>query len=393
MATARLKLGSSLERASALDVLGQLRLKSEERLPAMRALISDAMSHLETNRAKELAKALADDPKAVFSDKLIRLSILRTLTDPDFKIWRARLEAEAMESPESAYELIIWMNRNGYAKEVPSLLPKIPADLVSRPPVSIAVADSYAVAQDWPKLQAVLEASKWYQMDYVRLATLAWAIEKQGDHSEATAIWKKALAAAGGARDRVETLAKAALAWGWEQRAEEAMWILTAGAHCPTWALQTLWISSLKRAETAKMQKIARLMVTLNPKSVPARNNYIFLSLLLRTSEGSPHVAAEALFRENPTNASVVSTYALSLFQLGRTRAAPEALETLKPEQLREPSVAIYYGSFLVAARRAARAEEYLKIGERWPLLPEEKAMFDRIRGEASAPERSGAPP
>jgi len=44
--------------------------------------------------------------------------------------------------------------------------------------------------------------------------------------------------------------------------------------------------------------------------------------------------------------------------------------------------------SFLVAARRAARADEYLKIGARWPLLPEEQAMFDRIRREAAPADR-----
>jgi len=392
IATARLRLGSALERTTAIELLNQLRLKSEERLPAMRALISDALGHLETERALALAKALADDPKAAFSDKLLRLSTLKVLADPDFSIWRARLEAEALDRADYAYELLIWMNRNGYAKEVRTLTPRIPKEIVSRPPVSIAVADSYAVAQDWVELQAVLEDSSWYHMDYVRLATLAWANEKLGDTRASTAAWKNALVATTGARDRIETLAKAALSWGWEQRAEDALWSLTTGPHRPTWVLQTLWIKSLKRADTVKMQKIARLMVDANPKSVAARNNYIFLSLLLRSSDGSPHVAAETLFRENPTNPSAVSTYALSLFQLGRARAATEAMETLKPAQLHEPAVAIYYGSFLVAARRAARAEEYLEIGKQWPLLPEEQAMFQRISREAGSLERDTPP-
>ena len=79
--------------------------------------------------------ALAEDPKAPFSDKLIRLSTLRTLKDPDFPIWRTRLEAEAADRADYAYELLIWMNRNGYATEVPALLPKINPEFISHPPV------------------------------------------------------------------------------------------------------------------------------------------------------------------------------------------------------------------------------------------------------------------
>ncbi len=393
MATVRLKLGSAIERTNAIELLNQLRVKSTERVPAMRALLSDALRHGENALARELAVSLADEPKAPFSDKLLRLSALRTLHDPDFGIWRARLEAEVPDRPDYAYELIIWMNRNGFAKDVPALLPKIRADLVSRPPVAIAVADSYAVAQNWPELQKVLKGSKWFHMDYVRLATLAWAMDHSDDRAASASVWKTAMSAAEGRLDRLETLAKAAIAWGWDARAEEALWSITAlGVQSPTWVLQTLWTRSLKRGDTDRLRTVARLMLQASPKSVSARNNYIFLSLLKRTDEGSPHQAAEALYKENPVNPSVTSTYALSLFLLGRPRAATDIMEQLPLSQLREPSVAIYYGMFLVArtARRTAKAEEYLQLGEHWPLLPEEEAILDRVQ---KSPLQSGSAP
>lgn len=392
MAAARLRLGSALERASALELLNELRLKSSERLPAMRALVSDALRHLETDRAKEIAKALSEDPDATFADKLLRLSTLRVLGDTDYLFWRARLEAEAVSRPDYAYELIIWMNRNNCAKEVPALLPRIPAEIASQPPVDIAIADSYAVAENWDKLQATLEASKWLHMEYVRFATLAWAFEKKGDVTAATANWKQALSAAGEAGDRVETLAKAALAWGWELRAEEALWNLTSGAHCPTWALQTLWARSLKRSDTTRLHKLSKLMLNTKPKDVTTRNNYIFLSLLLRLNEGSPHAAAEALWKENPTNPAVVSTYALSRFQIGSPRLGAQAMEKLKPEQLREPSIAVYYGHLLIASKRGAKAAEFLKLSAGWPLLPEEKTLFERMLRTGDLPETKSEP-
>ena len=380
MATVRLKLGSAIERTTAIDLLNQLRLKSTERVPAMRALLSDALRHGENAHARELAVALADEPKAPFSDKLLRLSALRTLLDPDFPIWRARLEAEAPDRPDYAYELLIWMNRNGYAKDVPALLPKIRADLVSRPPVSIAVADSYAVSQNWPELQKALKGSKWFHMDYIRLATLAWAMDRSDDRTGSANVWKSAMTAAEGRLDRLETLAKAAISWDWDARAEEALWSITAlSVQSPTWVLQTLWTRSLKRGDTDRLRNVARLMLQANPKSVAARNNYIFLSLLKRTEEGAPHQAAEALYKENPVNPSVISTYALSLFLLGRPRAATDIMELLPVAHLREPATAIYYGMFLAAAKRTAKAEEYLQLGEHWPLLPEEEAILDRV--------------
>ncbi len=379
IATVRIRLGSALERTSAVEMLDQLRVKSSERIPAMRVLLSDSLRHGENAKAREIAIALADEKDAPFSDKLLRLSTLKTLQDADFEIWRSRIVAEALDRPDRTYELIIWMNRNGYAKDVPALLPKIRSEFLSRPPVAVAVADSYAVSKNWTELQRTLKGAQWQHMDYIRLATLAWALEKAGDQSSSAGLWKNAVVAAEGRMERLETLARAATTWGWDARAEEALWsIASTSLQSPTWVLQSLWARFLKQRDTDKLRQIARLMLNANPKSVAARNNYIFLSLLRRTDEGSPHQAAEALYKENPVNASAVSTYSLSLFQLGRPRSATEIMETLTPAQLREPSLAIYYGIFLTGANRATKAMEYLQLGERWPLLPEEEALLNR---------------
>ena len=115
----------------------------------------------------------------------------------------------------------------------------------------------------------------------------------------------------------------------------------------------------------------------------------------MRTEEGSPHQAADALYKEHPVTPSVVSTYALSLFLMDRAPAAAQMMETLTPAQLREPALAIYYGMFLAASKRTAKAEEYFRLGERWPLLPEEKAILDRVMEKAAAvqPSPSQKPP
>ncbi len=402
MATLRLKLPSASERTNALDLLNQLSISSKERLPAMRALLSDAIRHGEHAHARQLAIALAEDTKdhkALFSDKLLRLSTLNILNDPDFPIWRARLEAEITDSRENAYELLIWMNRNGFATDVPALLPKLKREFITEPPVSIAVADSYAVTKNWPELQRTLEAAKWFSMDFVRLATLAWAVEHTKDRTASTAIWKNALTAAEGRLDRLETLARSAMLWGrevpgWNDRAEEALWKITSlSVPSPSWVLQALWAKSLQRGDTDKLRLLARHMLQANPKGVTARNNYIFLSLLKRTEEGSPHQAAQALYNEEPKNPQVISTYALSLFLQGRARSAVDLMEGLKPEQLRDPSLNYYYGIFLAGAKRTAKAEEVLKLTDKsFRLLPEEVALRERVMQKAPAVKPGSSP-
>ena len=107
-------------------------------------------------------------------------------------------------------------------------------------------------------------------------------------------------------------------------------------------------------------------------------------SLLTHTEEGNPQQAAEALYKEHPENAIVASTYALALYQRGKPDAALAVMSALKPDDLRDPQVAIYYGMLLTAAGQAAKAEEFLQLGAGWQLLPEEKAMLARVKVAAS---------
>ena len=379
VAVAKLDVGTVTDRVSALEVLGQLRVSSPQRLPALRALLADAIRRDEKERAKDLAFEIGGDPKAPFVDKLLRLSALRSLKDPGFDTVRAGLETEATDRENDAYELLIWMNRNGYSKDVPAVLPRIRGEFLARPPVSIAVADSFAVAEDWTGLQETVRDANWLQADYLRLATLAWALDRSGNRTGSASVWKNAMTAAGNRADQMENLARAAIDWGLDQRAEEALWnITTHSAQVPSSVLQSLWIRSFNRGDTNHLRDVAGLLLRASPKSVVARRNYVFLSLLKRTDEGRPQQAAEALYKENPLYAPVVITYGLSLFQSSRARAASELMETLPPAQLREPSNAIYYGMFLAGARQTAKSEEYLQLGEHWPLLPEEEALLGR---------------
>ena len=140
------------------------------------------------------------------------------------------------------------------------------------------------------------------------------------------------------------------------------------------------------------------MLAKLDPKGLAARNNYAFLSLLTRTDEGDPYRVAETLHREKPDSALIASTYALSLFQQGKAEEAVAVMSAQKPEDLRQPQVALYHAIFLLGAGQKEKADEFLKLSADAPMLPEEKALLDRVKiaalkTEESQPPASPTPP
>jgi len=148
----------------------------------------------------------------------------------------------------------------------------------------------------------------------------------------------------------------------------------------PRWVVDSLWQSAFKRGDTAQIQKLSGTLAKMDPKGIASRNNYAFLSLLTRNAEGNPQHIAETLHREHPGNALVTSTYAFSLYQQGKAEEAVALMSALKPEDLRQPQVALYYAIFLFANGQAEKADGYLKLSAKWPMLPEEKALLDRAK-------------
>jgi predicted Zn-dependent protease len=89
---------------------------------------------------------------------------------------------------------------------------------------------------------------------------------------------------------------------------------------------------------------------------------------------------ARELYEKEPANAAYASTYAFSLYSQGEPKKALKVMEALTDQQLREPSIAAYYGIILAAAGEHARAREFLDLGEKASLLTEEKALLEKAR-------------
>lgn len=393
LAVLQRKSGEGTAREEAMEALRELAAKPDSAHAAQRAMLADAMARGDGDRAKEAAAALASAPGATFQDRLMQLSVLQKMKDPEFSTMLARLREDAVEKPGELYELLSWMSGHDLVLLVVEWLRELPPDVLAKPPVCLAVAETRTRAKDWETLQREVEVGKWGTSEFARHAYEALALERQNEHKESVASWELALTATEQRPERLEVLAQLAGAWGWEDRSTELLWKLTATGSAPHKALDTLWEIAARSRNTEQMRAISKLRMKADPRSLEARNNFACLSLLTRSTEGGIHEIADALFKEAPDNPDVVATYALSLYRREKSAEALSAMQTLKPVQLREPTVARYLGIFLAAVEHGEEAGEYLALGEKGFILPEETALISeaKVRALATPKPRSRA--
>jgi predicted Zn-dependent protease len=392
LATLRLDPRKPQVRAAALETLNELAAKPAVGVRAIRALLTDAQQNEHPARLRELADRLTSAPDSTFSDKLRRLEILRILDSPDSASVLVELHKAAEADPGLISQLLTWMYQNDLAMVASEWPATLPADVAATPRVRLAIAHTYAKAGQWSKLRQAAEGSNWGDLDFMRRAFLARALERLLEPETGAAEWKNAVSVAQGAPDgpgRLEQLAKAAQLWHWDQRAEEVFWLLTKTGQCPRWVLNALWSITYARTDTAQLQTVASLIANADPGGVSARNNYTLLCLLTRTQEGDPHRTAKALYNENPDNPEVALTYAVSLYQQKKAQEAVAITSDLKSEELRKPGAIypFYHAVFLIATDRTAEAEEFLQIAGNRVLMPEEKGIL--IREKAAAKKRA----
>jgi len=287
---------------------------------------------------------------------------------------------ETASKPEELANLVTWMNENDFAMVVSDWSASLAVEMKSKPLISAPIAEAHARAMQWKRLKESTEACAWAELDYLRNAYLARALDRMNDPVGAANAWNASFAAAQKSPDSLERLASAVHGWGWEEKAEAVLWKLSSDPRCPSWAIQSLWKLALKGGDSEQLYKASKLMVRADPANVRSRNSAIALALLSHSNEVAMQEFAEALFKETPGSAPVASIHALSLYQRGRAIEAMALMGAFKPAELKAPETALYYGAFLTAARQAAQAKEHLEItAATSSLLHEEKSLLDRV--------------
>jgi predicted Zn-dependent protease len=165
--------------------------------------------------------------------------------------------------------------------------------------------------------------------------------------------------------------------WQLPRAQQDLLWRIIRGFPDARWAQSTLEHLYLDAGNTAGLYQLYLTLLPRYPQNVLLKNNLATAALVLKTNVPNACQWAAEIYAQAPTNADVVCTYAYALHLQGRNKEGLGVLQKLKPSQLEQPSIALYYSVLLSATGKASEAAPYLQIARtKGRLLPEEKQLL-----------------
>jgi cytochrome c-type biogenesis protein CcmH/NrfG len=382
MRLAALRLGANdpALRAQGKQALLEMQKDPVLRRDATRYLVEDALRQKLTLSALELARQLDSFPNKSFSDRLLLLTALDAAKDNGLAAFLEEMKTSSAEDPERAAALLTWLNMHKREADAIAWSAKLPPGVLGQKMVQIALSDSYVAAKDWTGLQRLVNSGNWGTVDFLRNALHARALRELGNQPESEAQWNEAIKKVAADSRQALTLAETVEKWGWRSEAIELLWLLAKDPVRADDALRTLYGYFARNDDTENLYRVLLHQVELHPDDLNMQNNFAQLSLLLGLNVARGQKAAADVYAKDPKNPAYVSTYAFALHTAGDSKKALKILETLTPEQLHKPEIAAYYGVILAAAGDQTRVPEFLDIGEKANLLPQEKDLIEKAR-------------
>jgi Flp pilus assembly protein TadD len=348
------------------------------RCQALRELVVDSMRSKQTNAALELSRNLVQQTNSAFSDRLLRLDVLKGSQNAEFKPALAAFQREAGTNTAKIYELSVWqMTRIGPAETL-AWLQSLPKNTQTNQPVALLTTECYTMLRDWRGLQNSLKQQDWAELEFIRHAFQARALRGQDLSGAAKAEWDLALKTANGQKGSLIMLLRLAAQWNWQSEGEDLLWTIVNQYPGEKWAFEALNQALFAGGRTRSLMMLYSQELKRSPSDLAMKNNLAMTALLLDAQELKPHELAREVYEKAPTNAADVSTYAFSLHMQKKDAEALKVIERLKPQELQNPSIAGYYGLILKATGNGAKAKTYFEWASKAQLLPEEKKLFDR---------------
>ena len=347
---------------------------------ALRALLVHHTSRRRFAEAEQYSTALLKLTNSAWSDKLDHLTVLRGAESPKFNSFLTTLQRDAATNVFAASELVTRLTELGAATNAIDWVKSLPAATQKEPPLPVVVASAYFSLARWRELEEQLNAGEWPERDFVRKALLTYAVRKQGGTDAAAAHWRDAVKLAGERPELLGSLAQMANGWGWTNETETTLWRAAKDFPKERWPLESLQNGFLRHRNTRGVLAVSALLLERQPTNIVAQNNWASLALLLNTNLPRAHEIARQVYDRGTNHFAFVSTYAWSLQVQGKSAEALKLMESLKPAELNDPSLAGYYGAMLVAAGQKEKARTYLDRTTGAPLLPEEAQMVAEAR-------------
>jgi len=376
----RLGASDSSVREKARETMRSLQKDQGFAREATRQLIRDALQRYDFPAALALARQLDRFPDKTFRDRLTLLTVLYEAKDPDFRKLLSELQTQAVNKPDEAGSIMIWLNAHQMSVEAVGWSKNFAVEMLTNRSVSIPLADAYITVRDWEGLDRLVKKGNWGELDFLRNALSARALREMGRDLDSNAQWTEAIKKATPNAEAILMLSETATKWGWRHEAIDLLWLASKDAVKGQTALQTLYAYFAKLGDTQNLYRVLLHLEELRPDDRDIQNNLAQVSLLLNLNVDQARKLAHDVYEREPKNAAYVSTYAYALYVRGEVGNALRLFSGLNDAQLREPAIAVYYGVILAAAGDNDRAAEFLALGERASLLPEEKALLEKAR-------------
>ena len=347
---------------------------------ALRSLVAERLIHDDAAGALAYSTQLLASAQVNLGDRLQNLDVLKRLQNADLAAQLNDLQRDSATNAVMAAQTASWMEANGFLTETLGWLNTLPAKVQTQPPVRLAFVDYYLNTTNWQGLCQFTTKGDWGEMNFLRLAFSSHAWSKLGESLVADGNWRSAVDAAG---DRLGALnALLELAGNWQMKSEQEELLRRIVRQFPdaTWAQQYLEQIYMAGGNTEKLYQFYTEQFFRSPQNPALKNNLAATALLLKTNLAQASQWAAEVYARFPENPDVVSTYAYALHLQGRDDEGLAALQKLTLAQLKEPSVALYYGVLLSAAGKTNEAAPYLEIAQsRGHLLPEEKRLLTEL--------------
>ena len=350
----------------------------------MRSLVAESIASQQYARAEQISSQIITNTQATFGDRLLHLTILHNAARTNFQDFLKETQQKAMERPVYIGELASWLNQYGFSSRSITWLRGLPRETASQALIPLAMADSYAALKQWKELEDYLEGEQWHGMEHIRIAMLSYAIKNQADKERAVFSWDRAVRLASENPGALSILAQTALSWGWIPEAEQVLWRSATKFPKDPWALMMLQNLYTVRRDTVGLRRAYQTLMRQDPKDKLARNNFAMVSLLSGYELPTAHGYAAELYAAEPANPIFASTYAFSLHLQGKSKEGLAVLRALKPAELADPGLAVYYGILLAAVGDIKASKDYLGMADKAILLPEEAALVTSAKGAKS---------
>jgi lipopolysaccharide biosynthesis regulator YciM len=388
LAVLRMRSEDPEKKAESRKVLERLSKVPGYRAGSLRALLSDAVQRDELERADTLAQDLQMSPQVTFSDYLLCLEFYRKLDEKKFSALLEKVKPVAARSPSDLALLMDWMNKNGRAADVLKWMEKLPAELTTNPPASIAIADAFVEAKNWSRLKRWTRSGSWGDSEYLRLAYQAYA-SKQSRQSvadaEFTSLWRSAERAASDRPDREIYLARLATKWNFPAEAEQLWQRVSKNAPSRREALDSLFRIYRANNDLLNLYRTAQRLHESSPNEIGVAADYARLALLVDQNPAEGHRVAKEVYDRAPLEINAAMTYAFSLYTLGRTAEGVEIVKKLPAEGVHDPHAAVYAAILFLDDNQSAAAKEYIAAAQAGPIFPEEKKLLDEAIAKASS--------